>query len=176
MTLIVVPLTLAEANTAVRAWHRHHQPTLGHRFSIGCATSDGTLRGAAIIGHPVARMAGHHRDVAEVLRVATDGTQNACSILLGAAARAAKAMGFQRIQTYTLPSEGGASLRAAGWIEEGLSGGGSWATSPRHQQRAWVAADHPTAVKTRWAKPLGRPDVVVTIPVDDHDDRQGVLL
>ena len=50
----------------------------------------------------------NHRKDCEVLRVATDGTPNACSALLGAAARAAKALGYLRIQTYPLPDEGGA--------------------------------------------------------------------
>jgi hypothetical protein len=35
--------------------------------------------------------------------------------LLGAVARACKAMGFERIQSFTLQSETGVSLRAAGW-------------------------------------------------------------
>ncbi|SLB33401.1 XF1762 family protein [Mycobacteroides abscessus] len=37
------------------------------------------------------------------------------SMLYGAAWRAAKAMGYRRLVTYTLASESGASLRAAGW-------------------------------------------------------------
>lgn len=61
--------------------------------------------------------------IAEVSRLATDGTRNACSILYAAAARACDAMGFDSIQTYTLPEEGGASLRAAGWTCEGEAGG-----------------------------------------------------
>ena len=60
----------------------------------------------------------------EVTRLCTDGTKNACSFLYGKAARAAFALGYRRIGTYTLPDEGGASLRAAGWKLIGERGGG----------------------------------------------------
>lgn len=62
----------------------------------------------------------------EVNRCCTDGAKNACSMLYGAAWRAAKALGYQRLITYTLPEEGGASLRASGWRLLGLRGGGNW--------------------------------------------------
>ena len=39
---------------------------------------------------------------------------------------AAKAMGYQKIITYTLDTEPGASLRAAGWTCMGLAGGKRW--------------------------------------------------
>ena len=123
--LRVVPLELKEANAFVAALHRHHQPCVGHRFSIGCIDDDGVLRAVAIVGRPVARPAGTPRDVLEVSRLASDGTYNACSVLYSAAARAGKALGFKKIQTYTLPVEGGASLRASGWTNEGDAGGGS---------------------------------------------------
>lgn len=114
--LMTVPLTLAEANAFVRAHHRHHGPIQNpqHKFSIGVADEGGTIRGVAIICKPASRA----RDdgwTAEVARVATDGCPNACSALYGAAWRAAKAMGYQRLGTYTLTSEPGTSLRAAGW-------------------------------------------------------------
>jgi len=47
--------------------------------------------------------------------VATDGTPNACSMLYAACWRAAKALGYRRLVTYTQDGETGASLRAAGW-------------------------------------------------------------
>lgn len=61
--LHVVPLELAEANRLVAQWHRHHQPSQGHRFSLGVMDNDGTLHGAAIVGRPVARLAGFARAV-----------------------------------------------------------------------------------------------------------------
>lgn len=31
----VIPITLEEANNFVKKHHRHHRPTVGHKFSIG---------------------------------------------------------------------------------------------------------------------------------------------
>jgi hypothetical protein len=148
MSLDVVPLSLDEANALVAKMHRHHAPAVGHKFSIGAADGD-ALVGAAIIGRPVAR----HLDdgwTLEVNRCVTDGTRNACSLLYGAAWRAAKALGYRRLITYTLPAEGGASLRGAGWTCVGLRGGGNWnvksrprvdtAAELRGQKLLWEAA------------------------------------
>lgn len=110
----VVPLTLKQANTLVAELHRHHKPVVGHRFSIGLMGDDGQLVGAAIIGRPVARMIDQYT-TAEVTRCVTDGTKNACSMLYGAAWRAWRAMGGTRLITYTLATEPGTSLDAAGW-------------------------------------------------------------
>ena len=170
MNLFVVPVELAEANTFIAQHHRHHKPVVGHRFSIGCVDDQGILHGVAVVGRPVARLAGPPRDVAEVTRLATDGTPNACSMLYGAAARAAKALGFRRIQTYTLPEEGGASLRASGWVNEGAAGGGQW----KHTDGKPRRTDQPTSIKSRWALTFSRPQVDVQPPT--VDDSQGVLL
>ena len=109
-----IPLTLKQANLLVAELHRHHKPEIGHRFSIGCEAEDGKLVGAAIIGRPKA-MAIDQWKTAEVTRLVTDGTPNACSLLYAAAWRAWKAMGGERIITYTLATEPGTSLKAAGW-------------------------------------------------------------
>lgn len=114
MSLHLVPVTFAQAAEFVAAWHRHHEPPVGHKFSVGVADDSGVLRGVAMVGRPVAR---HMDDGAtlEVNRTATDGTDNANSMLYAAAWRAAKALGYRRLITYTQASESGASLRAAGW-------------------------------------------------------------
>lgn len=152
----MIPLELAEANALVNQWHRHHAPAQGHRFSIGAIDNDGILHGAAIIGRPVARLAGSPRDVLEVVRLVTDGTENCCSILYAAAARAGAALGFRRIQTYVLESERGTSLKASGWTCEGPAGGGQWNHSDGKPRRT----DQPTEIKRRWAKDLSqRPDL-----------------
>lgn len=156
MRYFAIPLELAEANTLVAKWHRHHQPSQGHRFSLGAIDADGNLHGAAIIGRPVARLAGSPRDVLEVVRLVTDGTENCCSVLYAAAARAGDAMGYRRIQTYVLNSESGTSLRASGWTDEGEAGGGQWVHADGKARRT----DQPTEVKRRWAKELRtRPDL-----------------
>jgi hypothetical protein len=129
VSLQIVPITLDEANAMVAAFHRHHKPVIGHKFSIGCASEEAIV-GVAIIGRPVAR--GNDDGMTlEVARCCTDGTRNACSMLYGAAWRAAKAMGYRRMITYTLPEEGGASIRASGWTLIGQRGGGNWNTPSR---------------------------------------------
>jgi hypothetical protein len=145
--LTIVPLTLRESNAFVAQHHRHHKPARGCRFCLGVLDQDGTLRGVCIVGRPVARMV-DQRKVCEVVRLATDGTPNACSALYGAAGRVAKAMGFEQIITYTLTTEPGTSLRAAGWVEVGETDGGSWDRPSRERtdkapiipKRRWEAA------------------------------------
>jgi hypothetical protein len=136
-------MSLKEANDFVAELHRHHKPVVGHKFSIG-AVKDGKLVGVAIIGRPVARMLDNGLTL-EVTRLCTDGTRNACSFLYGAAARAAFALGYKRIGTYTLPDEGGASLRASGWKLLGEKGGGTWNRAARAR-----TDKHPTVPKLRW--------------------------
>lgn len=120
---------LDEANAFVIQHHRHHKPVIGHVFSLGAAR-EGAIVGVAIVGRPVAR--GRDDGVtAEVTRLATDGTKDACSFLYGAAARAAFALGFKRIGTYILASEPGTSLSAAGWRQIAEVRGRSWSTPSR---------------------------------------------
>lgn len=124
MSLRIVPTTLDEANEFVFRLHRHNDPTRGHKFSIGVANGDGLLVGVAIVGNPSAPVLQKVRGLIEIRRVCTDGTRNACSKLYGAARRAARAMGHDPVITYTLPSEGGASLRAAGFVLDKEDAGG----------------------------------------------------
>ena len=138
-----IPLTLAEANRFIAQHHRHHKPVVGHKFSIGAVKSD-QLVGVAIVGRPVSRIRDDGMTL-EVTRLTTDGTRNACSFLYGAAARAAFALGYRRIGTYTLPNEGGASLRASGWKLIGERGGGSWSCPSRPRTDR-----HPTEPKLLW--------------------------
>jgi hypothetical protein len=114
MSLRIVPVRFRDACGFVAMWHRHHQPPVGCKFCIGVADDNDTLRGVAIIGRPVARMYDDGLTL-EVNRTATDGTHNANSMLYGAAWRAAKALGYRRLITYTQAGESGSSLRAAGW-------------------------------------------------------------
>lgn len=145
--LTVVPLPLAEANAFVARHHRHHRPTVGHKFSLGVADETGVIRGVAIVGRPVARGLDNGLTL-EVNRVATDGCPNACSALYGAAWRAARALGYRRLITYTLNTEPGTSLRGAGWKllgERGREGGRSWNMPGRPR-----VDKHPTQMKLLW--------------------------
>ena len=111
MSLRIIPVTLEQANDFVRRLHRHNKPVVGSKFQIG-ASKGKQLVGVAITGRPVAPALDDGLTV-EITRVCTDGTKNAASMLYGACRKAARAMGYDRIFTYTLPEEGGASLRAA---------------------------------------------------------------
>ena len=145
MTLAVVPCTLSAARAYVEQHHRHHPPPQGGLWAL--AASDGeSIVGVAIVGRPVAR---HAADgwTAEVTRLATDGTPNACSMLYGAAWRAARALGYRRLITYTLASESGASLRGAGWTLLGECGGGSWSCKSRPR-----VDKHPLQAKMKWER------------------------
>ena len=145
--LELVPISLTGANAYVAEHHRHHKPTVGHKFSIGCE-ADGKLVGVAIVGRPVSRYLDDGKTL-EVNRLCTDGTKNACSLLYAAAARAAKAMGYSKIITYTLDTEDGASVRAAGWRCTGLAGGKQWTGA-----RAPKAGQYPEQMKYRYEKML----------------------
>ena len=146
--LKLVPITLRQANAFVQAFHRHHKPSVGHKFSIG--VSDGErLVGVAICGRPVSRRLDDGLTL-EVNRVCTDGTKNACSMLYGASCRAAKAMGYHKVITYILESEPGTSLKAAGFHCEGRAGGLEWNGSRKPKD----ADQYPHEMKTRWSKEM----------------------
>ena len=120
----LVPVSLKDANAFVAEHHRHHKPITGHKFSLGCM-QDGRLVGVAIVGRPVSRYLDDGMTL-EVNRLCTTGEKNVCSFLYGAAARAARALGYGKIITYTLDTEPGTSLRAAGWFCAGPAGGVRW--------------------------------------------------
>lgn len=117
MRLVVVPITLREANDFVEQFHRHSGRTArnGGKFAIGANYGD-HLVGVAIVGNPISAtfMDGF---TAEVFRtcVLSDAPRNANSFLYGACWRVWQAMGGHRLITYTLRAESGASLRGAGW-------------------------------------------------------------
>ncbi len=142
--LTICPMTLKEAKAFVTAHHRHHPAPQGGLFAIGL--SDGAqVVGVAIVGRPVARML-QDEWTAEVIRTCLlDGTPNGNSMLYGACWRAARAMGYRRLVTYTLTSESGVSLRAAGWRVVGEVRGRSWHCPSRPR-----VDRHPLQDKIRW--------------------------
>lgn len=113
MSLQIVPVTQREAFAFVADKHRHHSPPRGSKFQLAVA-DDEEIVGVAIVGRPVGR---HFDDgwTLEVIRTCTDETPHVNSMLYGAAWRAAKALGYRRLITYTQAGESGASLRGAGW-------------------------------------------------------------
>lgn len=137
--LELVPVDRATAYGFIAAHHRHHRPPAGYKYAVGAAV-DGELVAVAVIGRPVARHLDDGRTL-EVTRTCTDGTANANSFLYGAAWRAAKALGYRRLVTYTQAGETGASLRGAGWriIAERRARPSGWDTPTRRRSSPYDA-------------------------------------
>ena len=158
MMLEIRPCTLRDANAYVAQHHRHNQPTNGHKFSVACYDGE-RLCGVAIAGRPVARKLDDGFTI-EVYRVCTDGTRNACSMLYSSCARAARALGYRKVITYTLQSETGASCKAAGFkIVCENAGGLSWDVPSRPREVEQVTMfgtirKYPEELKVRWEKKL----------------------
>jgi hypothetical protein len=147
--LSIVPISLDEANAFVREHHRHHAPVPGAKFCVAVSAlgPDGApeiICGVAIVGRPVARMLDDGWTL-EVNRTCTDGTKNANSMLYGACRRVAFGLGYRKLITYTLPTESGVSLTAAGWKCIGTAGGGRWSRTARPR-----VDTHPTQAKLKW--------------------------
>ncbi len=162
--LTIKPISLKLANEYVINNHRHHDKVQGHKFSIS-VYDDGRLCGVAIVGHPQSRRIDND-NILEVLRLCTDGTYNACSILYARCARIAKDMGYRKIITYILESESGASLKASGWhCEKERCGGIRWtgrreAERHRYEQISLFMRKKkqpPNELKQRWVKNLNEP-------------------
>jgi hypothetical protein len=166
----IAPIKLEDANAFISLHHRHHKAAQGHRFSI-CGIIENRICGVAIIGRPVARAINYMR-VCEVTRLCTDGTPNACSFLYGAAARIVKEMGYEKIQTYTLESESGVSLRASGWTMIAITTGGQWTHTKGKPRRT----DQPTDPKCRYEKQLN-PELPIRISfnLENSTDDQMLL-
>lgn len=143
--LELVPIAVKDAKRWIDQHHRHHRAPLSALFAIAIADG-GEIKGVATVGRPVAR---GNQDgwTAEVTRLAVlDGVGNACSKLYAACWRAARAMGYRKLITYTLKSEPGTSLVAAGWQVIGEVQGRSWSTPSRPR-----IDKHPLEDKIAWA-------------------------
>jgi hypothetical protein len=145
--LEAVPIELKQANDFVASMHRHHDPVHRDKWRVG-AMMDGKLVGVIQVARPVSRMLDDGKTV-EVVRLCTDGSKDVCSFLYSRAARIAREMGYTKIITYILCTESGDSLKAAGWIKEGDTRGGSL---DRPSRRRTTTA--PTIQKVRWARYL----------------------
>lgn len=142
------PITLEEAKTFVNEYHRHNIAPVGHKYSIGLNDGEKVI-GVCIVGRPIAR---HNDDglTLEVLRVCViEGHKDANSKLYAAAWRVAKNLGYKRLITYTLISEPGTSLKAAGWKVIGRT---------EYKPKGWdvpsrprvMPAKYPTEQKNIW--------------------------
>lgn len=130
------PVTQLDAQEFIYAHHRHHPDApWGITFVIGVEDDGGELCGVIQVGRPAAR---HLADgvTLEVRRSCVKDAPHANSMLYAAAWRAAKALGYSRLITYTEAGETGASLRAAGWrVIAERPARGSWAQSSVKRKR-----------------------------------------
>lgn len=143
--LEIRPCHIRNAREYVREHHRHNIPPVGGKFAVSCYDGE-RLCGVAVCGRPVARYSDNGKTL-EILRCCTDGTFNACSKLYGACRRIGFDMGYERIITYTLKSESGASLRASGFRYDGEAGGKHWTGQRRRDY--YIS---PEEMKCRWVK------------------------
>ena len=118
MALQLCPITYREACDFILQHHLHHLPPQGWKFGIAVADGD-RIVGVITVGRPVARALDNGLTL-EVTRCCTDGAKNAASMLYSAAWRAAKALGYRRLITF--------SPHAWGWTY----------TLPMFTSKTWV--------------------------------------
>ena len=125
--------TVREARRIVKRWHRHLPDIQGGLFAAKLVDDAGAVVGCALAGNGPRVWQGTGRLV--ISRVAVvEGTRNGCSMLYGALVRAARALGWREVWTYTLPEEPGTSLKAAGFQDMGLTDG--WGRTQSRQSAA----------------------------------------
>jgi hypothetical protein len=140
----------------VAEYHRHHKPPLGDKYRVAVRNGRYGIIGVAMLGRPVSR----HLDNGETLevnRVAVNNglpysiTQNVCSMLYSRCCRWAMDQGYTTVITYTLEDEDSASVRASGFILDGVTKGGSWNCKSRPR-----TDKAPTCPKKRWIRKLNK--------------------
>lgn len=166
--LSLQPVGYKEACAFVRMHHRHHIPPQGWKWGIAVNNGEEVV-GVIMVGRPVTRHADNGVTL-EVTRCCTDGTKNAASKLYGAAWRATKAMGYQRLITYTLDTEPGVTLSASGWSLAGKIKGKPWNNNTRVRKD-----NHPLCDKQKWE--VNVPSIVCPMNILAEDTPvQGELL
>jgi hypothetical protein len=143
--MYIAPLSFKQICEYIDEHHRHNKRPRGYKFGVGLFSDNGELIGVGACGRPVARML-NDGVTTEITRVCTVGARNANSMIYGALIRAAKALGYKRIVTYTLPDESGSSLRAVGFTEIGLTKAESWNRPSRARKHQSIYE----AEKVRW--------------------------
>lgn len=149
--IVLRPITVTRAGALgfVGEVHRRLPKVQGAMWATSIRDGDtGDLLGVCLVGHPSRVQTTEDCRHLRVLRVAVaDGVPNGCSMLLGAAWRAARALGALRMDTHTHGDEPGVSLRAAGWVFGGWTDGGEHSRAGRVRS----AAVDPTPKRRWWA-------------------------
>lgn len=111
----IVPVSMSRASDFVDQFHRHNVGIeSGMTFSMGVVCQDKVV-GVAIVGTPAnyTLMDGWTSEIRRVCVL--EGHPDANSMLYGACWKAARALGYHRLITYTLETESASSLKAVGW-------------------------------------------------------------
>lgn len=157
MSLDLRPIALRDARRFIAANHRHSEPPRGWLFGVALY-AEGELRAVGVAGRPIARHAQDGRTV-EITRVCTLGDRNAASRIYGALCRAAQALGYHRAITYTLGSEAGSSVKAAGFTADRTQASHEgWSRDARvralDMPRLFDEVKMPNEAKVRWVRDL----------------------
>jgi hypothetical protein len=146
MSLCIVPVERATVRRFIEQHHSHHHRPNTWVASLG-VEDDGRLCCVVVLELPKARLLCVGNNTAEISRVASDRTRHAASKGVAAMTRAALALGYTRLVSYTLLGEAGTSYTAAGWWPTAISAGGSWVRPSR--QKAYRDSQQ-TGAKVRW--------------------------
>tara|TARA_Y100000590_G_C15725159_1_gene1014949 strand:- start:2695 stop:3171 length:477 start_codon:yes stop_codon:yes gene_type:complete len=148
------PLSLKQAKRFVSENHSHNKAPHVHIFSIGVKYK-GKPVGVGCVALPSARalMDGYSCEITR-LCVSDDAPKNACSFLYGRLCRAAFAMGYLRIYTYSLESERSSSIKASGFKIDSYSRNKPNFRKRRqtYQTRIIGTSDYPLESKIRWIR------------------------
>jgi len=144
--LRMVPVIRDVARPFIEKYHSHHHSPRQAIMWAG-VEFEGELVCVGCLERPKARFTAVDQRVGEITRVASDGSQkNAASKCIAGLARAAVALGYTRLVSYTLLGEAGTSYRAAGWwVTAVVPPRESWAATGRHR----APATQPGS-KVRW--------------------------
>lgn len=113
MALRLVPCNITNARKWIQKVHSHLDAPLTGLFAVA-VEDDGRLCCIGFAEIPKSRKL-MQAGCCELSRIASDGTQHAASMTIAALARAAIALGYRRIISYTILGERGTSYRAAGF-------------------------------------------------------------
>ncbi len=130
--MYIKPCTITDAKAFIATHHRHNAPPMTGLFATSVVDHRNAVVGVGVCSRPVAR-ALNDGWTCEISRVCTDGTPMACSMIYGSLCRAAKALGYRKVVTYTLKREPGTSLKASNFKQAGETKGRTWDTPTRRR-------------------------------------------
>lgn len=144
-----IPVDFRYAANYVNHMHRDNVAPQGHKFSIALQSVEGYTVGVLIASEPKSR---HQQDgrTLEINRCCADPRyHNVCTALNGKAIRMGKEIGYTRFLSYTLLTEGGASMLASGFQKDGIVKGRKtgWNSPSRPRN---MPLRYPDGDKQRW--------------------------